>query len=127
MCFQVTSNPISNRDVKIDVEVNGLGPKFLLRITLFNSSNTPIFGSFINFTYNPAYYVMGYSRDSLPSMPVPILLPGPKQIFETEIKCIDETGRSDNILVIVSSPLKDKTATPLVSETVKMPFSELWM
>ena len=125
LIIQVSSNPISNRDVKIEVEVNGLGPKFLLRVSLRNTNNSPIFGCYINFSFNPSYYSMGYNRDSAPSVPVPVLLPGPKQIFETEIKCVHANGRGDSVLVIVSSPSTDNTATPLVSATVRMPFSEL--
>ena len=113
--------------MKINAEVLGLGPKFLLRISLQNTGKAAYFGSTLSFSFNPAYYCMGYSRDSLPSMPVPLLLPGPKQIFETEIKCIDVHGRADNVLVVVAPSEKVNTSVPLVSATIRMPNSEMWV
>ena len=123
----MATSPLSNHEVKINAEVLGLGPKFLLRISLQNTGKAAYFGSTLSFSFNPAYYCMGYSSDSLPSMPVPLLLPGPKQIFETEIKCIDVHGRADNVLVVVAPSEKVNTSVPLVSATIRMPNSEMWV
>ena len=121
----MNSNPISNTDVKLDAEIIGLGPKFLVRVKLQNTGNSPVYGSYLTVTFNPVYYSMGYNRNSLPTLPVPVLVPDHTHIVETEIRSVDALGRSDNILIIVSSPQKDHTATPLISASVRMPVSEV--
>lgn len=57
------------------------------------------------FTYNGLYYNMGYNSNSRHSITVPVLLPGPKHIVETEILNIDPQGRSGSIGVMLSHSL----------------------
>ena len=54
------------------------------------------------FNYNSNYYNMGYSSTSRHSITIPMLLPGPKHIIETEILNIDPQGRSGSIGVMLS-------------------------
>lgn len=109
--------------MKINAQVIGLGPKFIVKVILQNTGPRPIYQSKLNISYDPNMYVMGYSRSSLQCCTIPVLLPGPKHIIETEIKSIDAQGRATSVLVILSPT--SPSATPIVSATVRMPVSEM--
>ena len=111
--------------MKINVQVLGLGPGFLLKVTLQNMGVKPILQSRLNFSYDPNIYAMGHKKNSLQCLPIPILLPGPKHIAETEIRCVDSLGGPGMVLVILSSSKLESSTIPIVSASVRMPISEL--
>jgi len=91
--------------VRIQVEVQGLGPKFLLTVTLQATGTTPVLQTRLIFTYNSEYYVMGHSPTSQHCINVPLLLPGPKQKFQTEILNTDPQGRAGQVVVMLTHAL----------------------
>ena len=111
--------------MKINVQVMGLGPAFLLKVTLQNTGGKPIIQSRLNFSYDPNIYAMGYKKNSIQCLPVPILLPGPKHIAESEIRCVDSLGGPGVVYVILTSSQSDASSFPIVSASVRMPISEL--
>eukprot|EP01038_Epipyxis_sp_PR26KG_P009508 gene9508-12808_t len=117
---------LGSQDVRIQVLVMGLGPKFQLKITLQNASTQPIFQSRILFSYDNNLYVMGHDVNSSQNIIVPILLPGPKHIIETQVLCIDPQGRAGQLqLLLYSTAAKVASCIPMLSATVRMPASEL--
>jgi len=67
--------PIGSQDIRIQVAVHGLGPKFVLRISLQNASAYPILQSRLVLSFDPALYCMGFDHRSLQNISVPVLLP----------------------------------------------------
>jgi Bardet-Biedl syndrome 1 protein len=136
----------SAQDIRISVQVQGLGPKFLLRVSLQNSGNHTFSALRVVFSFDTKAYTMGFDEKSQQSLYVSVLLPGPRAILETQILSIDPMGRGGQILCLVyrdnaqSNNLgastttggKDKSdavaplvsAIPLLSAAVKMPQAE---
>jgi len=117
---------IGSHDIRIQVQVQGLGPKFLLRISLQNASSHPILQTRIVFSFDPNLYVMGYDHNSCQNITVPVLLPGPKQLVETQVLCVDEQGRAGTILVLLYNLATSaaNSSMPMLSALVRMPASE---
>ena len=112
-------------NVKMSVKVEGLGPKFLMKLTLQNTGSTPILTSRLLFSFDDSLYYMGYSSaSSSQSISIPILIPGPKLTYEAEVLNIDPTGRAGQILVLMQG--NDSSAVPILSASVLMPTSELF-
>jgi hypothetical protein len=105
-----------------------LGPKFTLKITLQNSSPQPILRSRLMLTFDQNLYVMGHAENSYQSMTIPILLPGPKHVIETQILSCDPQGRAGQILIMLLPSGEQEAAAggaiPLLSASVRMPASE---
>jgi len=104
------------------VQVMGIGPKFLIKISLQNSGNQPILNSKLLFIYDDELYAIGYSKRSVPVISVPILLPGPKHSVETEVMNIDPQGKAGQVVILMH---QSGSSLPKLSVTVKMPLSEL--
>ena len=90
----------------MNVQVSGLGPKFILRIFLQNSGSSPLLGSKIIFSYDSSLYVVKCLGGANHTIVVPILLPGPKHCFEAEVLCVDPQGRAGQIVILLSSAPK---------------------
>jgi Bardet-Biedl syndrome 1 protein len=136
------------QDIRISVQVQGLGPKFVLRVSLQNSGNHTFSALRVVFSFDVRAYSMGFDDKSQQSLYVPVLLPGPRLVLETQILCIDPIGRGGQILCLVyrdnahsnnllapssaTSSSKEKldvvaplvSAIPLLSAAVKMPPAE---
>jgi hypothetical protein len=87
--------------------------------------------------------VMGHCANSQHVINVPLLLPGPKQKFQTEILNTDPQGRAGQVVVMLTHALLSNSGqemmsagaavgsrnptsfTPILFATVKMPPSEL--
>lgn len=114
--------PIGSQDARIQVQITGIGPKFLIKISLQNSGNQPILNSKLLFVYDDELYAMGYSTRSSSVITIPILLPGPKHIVETEVMNIDPQGKAGQVVILMH---QGGSSLPKLSATVKMPLSEL--
>ena len=57
------------------MQVQGLGPKFLLRVTLQNGGSTSLTQSRLVFSFDESQYQMGFEANSRQSIYVPVLLP----------------------------------------------------
>lgn len=118
--------PLGSQDIRVQVQVQGLGPKFLIKMTLQNGSPQPITQSVLLFSFDPNLYVMGHEKSSQHMVPVPILLPGPKHLLETHVLCIDPQGRSGQISILLCNGKEEAAVSsiPLLSASVRMPTSE---
>lgn len=56
--FQNISSSAGNHKVKVSVQVLGLGPKFLMKVTLQNNGSYPIMNPHLVFTYDPEVRVV---------------------------------------------------------------------
>ena len=119
-----TLGGIGSQDVRVQVQVQGLGPKFTLKITLQNGGAHPIVQSRLLFSFDSELYVMGHDRHSKQCIVVPFLLPGPKHTIEAEILSVDPQGRAGTVLLLLYA-MANTSAMPLLSATVRMPASEL--
>lgn len=137
------SSSLNSSNVRIQVEVQGLGPKFLLSVTLQATGSSPLLQSKLIFSYNSEYYVMGHTSNSKHCINVPVLLPGPKHKFETEILNTDPQGRAGQVIVMLThgllsnvgedvmsiplgqSKVPPSSFVPILFANVKMPVSEL--
>jgi hypothetical protein len=89
--------------------VSGLGPKFILRVYLQNASNTPILNTRLVFSYDSQLYMVKSISGVNSTIPVPILLPGPKHCYEAEVMCVDAQGRGGQIVVLLISTERNTT------------------
>lgn len=125
--------PLGSQDIRIQVQVQGLGPKFLLKITLQNGSPQPITNSVLLFSFDTNLYVMGHDSSSQQSLAIPVLLPGPKHVVETHVLSVEPQGRAGQVLLLLYSSAYASSAVPgpnasscipMLSASVRMPTSE---
>lgn len=121
---QLGTHNVGSADVRVHAQVQGLGPLFVLRVSLQNAGSQPITGSRLLLTFDPEMYAMGQGEGSQQSIPVPILLPGPKYLVEAEVMNIDAQGRAGQVVLLLFNP-NSGSALPMLSATVRMPTSEL--
>ena len=93
---------MSSTDVKLQAAVMGLGPQFILKLTLVNAGAQPLFQAVATLSFDSMCYAIGASNqhrggqiDSRPDeskqcVVVPVLLPGVKHI--TEIKVVNSSS-----------------------------------
>uniref|UniRef100_A0A7S0XEZ2 Bardet-Biedl syndrome 1 N-terminal domain-containing protein n=1 Tax=Chromulina nebulosa TaxID=96789 RepID=A0A7S0XEZ2_9STRA len=118
------ATPLGSADIRIQVQVLGLGPSFVLKITLQNSGSQPLNQARMLFNFESELYMMGHNSKSKQCIALPSLLPGVKHIQEASILNIDPQGRSGNVLIIIHHPTSS-SSLPMLSASVKMPVSEL--
>jgi len=116
----------NGQEVRISAQVKGLGPRFLLCIYLQNVGHTPVMGLRLMFNYDSTLYSCGYGEEGgssgqKHSIPIPIILPGPKHVVEAEMLSIDPMGRAGQVLVLLGS---SSSSVPVLAATVRMPVSE---
>ncbi len=91
---------MSSTDVKLQAAVMGLGPQFILKLTLVNAGAQPLFQAIASLSFDNTCYAIGGSGqlrsgninvsgpdESKQCVVVPVLLPGVKHI--TEIKVVN--------------------------------------
>ncbi|RXG51025.1 Bardet-Biedl syndrome 1 protein [Armadillidium vulgare] len=120
--LESSSNPVSltqEEPLKLSAQVLGLGPTFLLRVELQNTSPTnPSLHLFVVFFCDDTVYDI-----QSPYIQVPMLVPGVPHIVETLITCVSELGVSDTVRVFV---LKEQNAKPILSAMINMPVAEIY-
>ncbi|XP_011417321.3 Bardet-Biedl syndrome 1 protein homolog isoform X3 [Magallana gigas] len=113
-------NPISSdpsEPLKLNAQVQGIGPTFKLTVNLQNTSlSQPSTSLLITFLYDEKLYNFKKSF-----IEVPMLVPGLNYAFETFLECLSDKGVSDNIKVFV---LKDGKSVPIITGVISMPVSE---
>ena len=120
----ITTGGLGAQDVRVQVQVQGLGPKFLLKITLQNSGTQPVMHARLLFSFDSELYVMGHDANSRQCIVMPLLLPGPKHTVEAEILSVDPQGRAGAVLLLLHAAASP-SALPMLSATIRMPASEL--
>lgn len=93
---------MSSTDVKLQAAVMGLGPQFILKLTLVNAGAQPLFQAVTSLSFDSMCYAIGGSNlhrggnnvsrpdESKQCVVVPVLLPGIKHI--TEIKVVNSSS-----------------------------------
>ncbi|KAL5473056.1 hypothetical protein EMCRGX_G027497 [Ephydatia muelleri] len=117
--LKTSSAPItSTHSMNISAQVQGMGPLFRLTISVQNSSPTaPIIDHYITFKCDYSLY-----RLSRPRIELPLLVPSLSYSLESMVECLDETGRTGAINVLV---LRKGSPVPLITALVNMPVSEV--
>jgi len=103
--------------LRLTAQVQGLGPRFKLKLNLQNTGSKAVCDMAVTFAYNAMLYRL---KSSL--VRVPLLVPGLLYRLDTELDCIDEAGGADAIRVFVCST---KSVLPVLSAVVNMPVSEM--
>ncbi|CAG0887953.1 unnamed protein product, partial [Darwinula stevensoni] len=115
------ATPISidaNLPLKLTTQVLGLGPTFLLRVELTNTSGVqPLTDLVVTFIYDDKLYKLHNT-----CIQIPILIPGVSVHPESLVDFISELGIADDIQVLV---LHKQQPAPCLSVLVKMPISEI--
>jgi len=107
----------SGSSLRLTAQVQGLGPRFKLKLNLQNTGTRAVTDMVVTFAYNAMLYRL---KSSL--VRVPLLVPGLLYRLDAELDCIDETGGADAIRVFVCSA---KSVLPVLSAVVNMPVSEV--
>ena len=102
--------------LRLTAQVQGLGPRFKLKLNLQNTGSKAVCDMVVTFAYNAMLYRL---KSSL--VRVPLLVPGLLYRLDAELECIDETGGADAIRIFVCST---KSVLPVLSAVVNMPVSE---
>ena len=103
--------------LRLTAQVQGLGPRFKLKLNLQNTGSKAVCDMAVTFSYNAMLY-----RLKSPLVRVPLLVPGLLYRLDAELDCIDEAGGADAIRVFVCST---KSVLPVLSAVVNMPVSEM--
>ena len=103
--------------LRLTAQVQGLGPRFKLKLNLQNTGTKAVCDMAVTFAYNAMLYRL---KSSL--VHVPLLVPGLLYRLDAELDCIDEAGGADAIRVFVCST---KSVLPVLSAVVNMPVSEV--
>ena len=106
---------VTNDNIKLSAQVQGLGPGFKLIVSVQNASNSAVIGLLITFIYNPTIYSMAIN-----SLPIPFLVPSINYTHEATVECLSDTGVTDVIRVVIT---KDSVSIPLLTALITMPVS----
>jgi len=114
---QMGVSPVGGASIRVNAQVQGLGPHFKIKLEVQNGGTKPLMGIPVAFDFNRNLYIMKKSQ-----MVLPILLPGLMCHYEADIECFDENGGADVVKILLLNP---NSTVPLVSAIVNMPRSEL--
>jgi len=114
---QMGISPVGGASIRLNAQVQGLGPHFKIKLEIQNGGAKPMLKVPLTFVFNRQLYTMRQSQ-----MVIPILLPGLMCNYETDIDCFDENGGADVVKILVLNPT---STVPLVSAIVNMPRSEI--
>jgi len=107
----------SGSSLRLTAQVQGLGPRFKVKLSLQNTGRKMVSDLAATLNYNAMLYRL---KQSL--FKIPLLVPGVMLRLDAEIECIDENGGADAIRVFVCS---GTSAMPILSAVVNMPVSEV--
>ena len=106
----------SAASLRLNIEVQGLGPKFVAIVTLTNTGTKHNGDLQLMVKYNSDLY----SCDR-PLFDLPALVPGPQYRFEIALACIDRNGGAEPIQVCVCLTT---SAVPALAAQIQMPFCD---
>jgi Bardet-Biedl syndrome 1 protein len=109
----------SGSSVRLGVRVLGLGPAFIVRIEIENTGLAVLERVPVTFMYHRDVYTIRPAYFTLPC-----LVPGEVYQYAAHIRCIEESGGSDDVQIVVLSP-SPAESEPLVTYTLKMPLSNM--
>ena len=116
--------------MQISTKVSGLGPLFLLKVTLQNTGSLAETGCALQYNVDPELYTIGAAQRSgsganLQSQRVPLLLPGAKHCYEVDVWSVHPSGKAGSVTLALVPKDSLESQTPIVSATVRMPQSEV--
>jgi len=107
----------SGAALRLTAQVQGLGPRFKIKLSLQNTGSKHVSDLNVAVNYNALLYRLKQSV-----FQVPVLIPGVNYRIDAELECIDENGACDVVRVFVCSL---ESRVPVLSALVNMPASEL--
>mmetsp|Transcript_47681 Transcript_47681/g.152835 ORF Transcript_47681/g.152835 Transcript_47681/m.152835 type:complete len:596 (+) Transcript_47681:319-2106(+) len=105
----------SGSSLRLNAQVQGLGPLFKIKMNVQNTGSKPIAGVPIMVSYNQELYTASRSQ-----IVIPVLVPGLMYVSEVDVHCLDPNGAADVVRLCVLNP---KSCVPVLSAVVKMPIS----
>lgn len=109
--------PIGGANIRLNVQVQGLGPLFKLKVAIQNGGGRALASVPVAVTYDHEVYRMARSH-----LVLPVLLPGLLNEYTLEVECIEETAPAGTVRILVLNPA---SCVPLITAVVSMPQSEL--
>ncbi|KAK3236983.1 hypothetical protein CYMTET_52909, partial [Cymbomonas tetramitiformis] len=106
----------SGSSLRLNAQVQGLGPMFKIKLSLQNTGGKPIFNLPMMLATSKIYHI------SPSQLNIPLLIPGLMYQYEANVQCMDENGSADSVRVFVCA---NGSCVPVLSAVVKMPMSEL--
>ena len=103
--------------VRLTAHVSGLGPFFILELSVQNSGASSLSGVAVALTFDHDQY-----RVPRPHFSIPLLLPGVLHRFKVEMECLEENAPPGAIRILALNPA---SPVPFVSALVAMPQSEV--
>lgn len=111
-----TSTTTATLSVKMEAEVRGLGPTFVLVVNIQNTGQLPLAGARIFFACDTSIYAL--SRNAISAG---MLTPGVNYEFTNSVKCVTDELVASDVTVFLK---KDSKAVPAITAIVHMPISE---
>ena len=107
----------SGSALRLTAQVQGLGPRFKIKLSLQNTGSKGVTDLSVALNYNALLY-----RVKAAVFDVPLLVPGCSHRMDAELECVDENGGADVVKIFVC-PVQ--SCVPILSALVNMPASEL--
>lgn len=104
--------------VRLNADVQGLGPLFKLHLKIQNTGRQVLQGSMVTFGFDQNLYA--FKR---PLFVIPFLTPGVSYEYEVAVHSVHPQGAAGIIRVFVASG--GPTSAPLISAIINMPMSEI--
>jgi Bardet-Biedl syndrome 1 protein len=103
--------------VRLQAYVEGIGPKFKIKLHLENMGILPAMNLKIALSYDMRLYKILKSQ-----FKIPMMIPGCSITKDINLLSIDENGANDVIKVFI---FQKSSSTPITGSIVNMPISEL--
>jgi len=107
----------SGSALRLTAQVQGLGPRFKIKLSLQNTGSKGVSDLAVALNYNSLLYKLKHAV-----VDVPLLVPGLVHRLDAELECIVEDGAADVVRVYVC---QNKSLVPILSAIVNMPQSEM--
>jgi Bardet-Biedl syndrome 1 protein len=106
----------SGASLRLNAQVQGLGPAFKIKLNIQNAGNKSMTNVPMTCGYNHDLYRL---KNGLRF--IPLLVPGLLYHYDVDVECIDKNGGADAIRIFICNP---KSCVPVISAIVNMPMSE---
>ena len=103
--------------IQLQAYVEGIGPRFKIKLQLENMGMLPALNLRIALSYDMRLYQIFKTQ-----FKVPMMIPGSSIIKDVNIISIDENGANDVIKIFI---FQAKSSVPITGAIVNMPISEL--
>jgi len=108
---------IGSSSLRLNAQVQGLGPLFSIRITAQNTGTKALYDVRLVFAYNHMLY-----KVDRPCISVAVLVPGLQYKYAVDITCVDSEGGAEPVQVFVCG---NQSVVPMISAVVNMPLSDI--